>query len=87
MYLSYVFNAASGATIVLFGALLFCLAGLNRFVRQKFALTVTLHRHGNLIHSHPHTGTHVRPLEKDEKMEEKEEFATPKPAEPTRKPV
>jgi manganese/iron transport system permease protein/iron/zinc/copper transport system permease protein len=87
MYLSYVFNAASGATIVLFGALLFCLAGLNRFVRQKFALSVTLHRHGNLIHSHPHTGTHVRPFEKDEKMEEKEEFARAKSAEPTRKPV
>jgi manganese/iron transport system permease protein/iron/zinc/copper transport system permease protein len=26
MYLSYLFDAASGATIVLFGALLFCLA-------------------------------------------------------------
>jgi manganese/iron transport system permease protein/iron/zinc/copper transport system permease protein len=87
MYLSYIFNAASGATIVLFGALLFCLAGLAKLVRQKFALSVTLHRHGNLVHSHPHTEAHVRPPEKDEKMVEKEEFVTPKSVEPTQKPV
>jgi manganese/iron transport system permease protein/iron/zinc/copper transport system permease protein len=87
MYLSYIFNAASGATIVLFGALLFCLAGLAKLVRQKFALSVTLHRHGDLVHSHPHTEAHIRPPEKDEKMGEKEEFTTGKSVEPTQKPV
>ena len=83
MYLSYIFNAASGATIVLFGALLFCLAALARFARQKFALSVTLHRHGSLVHSHPHTEAHVRPASPDKK----EEFGAPKPGEPTQKPV
>ncbi|SEK59500.1 metal ABC transporter permease [Nitrosovibrio tenuis] len=33
MYLSYVFNAASGATIVLFGAILFCLSVLIKRCR------------------------------------------------------
>jgi manganese/iron transport system permease protein/iron/zinc/copper transport system permease protein len=83
MYLSYIFNAASGATIVLFGALLFCLAGLAKLVRQKFALSVTLHRHGNLVHSHPHTEAHLEPVQ----PEESEEFGASKPGEPTGKPV
>jgi hypothetical protein len=71
----------------LFGALLFCLSGLAKLARQKFALSVTLHQHGNLIHSHPHTWAHVRPPEKDEKMGEKSEFTTGKSAEPTEKPA
>lgn len=83
MYLSYIFNAASGATIVLFGALLFCLAGMVRLARQKFALRVTLHRHGGLVHSHPHTEAHVRPVMPDEKQE----FGAPEPRGPTQKPV
>jgi manganese/iron transport system permease protein/iron/zinc/copper transport system permease protein len=37
MYLSYIFNAASGATIVLFGALLFCLAALIKRCKGLFA--------------------------------------------------
>lgn len=53
MYLSYLFNAASGATIVLFGALLFCLAMLYRHVMDKKMLRTNMHRHGNLIHAHP----------------------------------
>jgi ABC-type Mn2+/Zn2+ transport system permease subunit len=36
MYLSYIFNAASGATIVLFGALLFCLAAFIKRCRVLF---------------------------------------------------
>jgi manganese/iron transport system permease protein/iron/zinc/copper transport system permease protein len=35
MYLSYAFNTASGATIVLFGAALFCLTWLTRFYHGK----------------------------------------------------
>ena len=38
MYLSYIFNAASGATIVLFGAALFCPVSLGKFVREKYLL-------------------------------------------------
>ena len=35
MYLSYAFNTASGATIVLFGATLFCLTWLTSFVHGR----------------------------------------------------
>jgi manganese/iron transport system permease protein/iron/zinc/copper transport system permease protein len=59
MYLSYIFNAASGATIVLFGALLFCLAAFYKLIQEKRMLRTTFHRHGNLIHSHPHDLVHV----------------------------
>lgn len=83
MYLSYIFNVASGAAIVLFGALLFCLAGLAKLVQQKFALSVTLHRHGDLIHSHPHTESHLESA----KSAEDEGFGAPKPREPARKPL
>lgn len=58
MYLSYIFNAASGATIVLFGALLFCLSVLIKYVREKFILRANLHRHGDLMHAHPHGQGH-----------------------------
>lgn len=55
MYLSYALNAASGATIVLFGATLFCLvAGFNRW-RDHWMLHNHVHRHGDIVHSHPHT--------------------------------
>ena len=59
MYLSYIFNAASGATIVLFGALLFCLAAFYKLIQEKRMLRTTFHRHGNLVHSHPHDPVHV----------------------------
>jgi manganese/iron transport system permease protein/iron/zinc/copper transport system permease protein len=58
MYFSYAFNIASGATIVLFGALIFCFAVLIRHVREKRMLQVNMHRHGNLIHSHPRDNRH-----------------------------
>ncbi len=38
IYLSYIFNVASGATIVLFSALLFCLVLLIKTMRNKYAL-------------------------------------------------
>lgn len=53
MYLSYFFNIASGATIVLFGAFIFCLSVFIQYIREKISLHTNLHRHGNLIHSHP----------------------------------
>lgn len=59
MYLSYIFNAASGATIVLFGALLFCLTASIKFIREKFMLRANLHHHGSLMHFHPHDEGHV----------------------------
>ncbi len=58
MYLSYIFNAASGATIVLFGALLFCLSVLIKHIREKFLLRVNTHRHGDLVHTHSHGKGH-----------------------------
>lgn len=66
MYLSYLLNAASGATIVLFGALLFCLSVLIKFIREKFMLRVNLHRHGNLVHTHPHGHGHGVPSDSSE---------------------
>ncbi|ARO87689.1 ABC transporter [Nitrosospira lacus] len=74
MYLSYILNAASGATIVLFGALLFCLSVLIKFIREKFMLRVNLHRHGDLMHAHPHGQGHgVRDPERaSEKMDKGE---------------
>lgn len=59
MYMSYIFNAASGATIVLFGALLFCLMAAIKFIREKFMLRANFHRHGSLRHFHPHDEGHV----------------------------
>jgi ABC-type Mn2+/Zn2+ transport system permease subunit len=38
MYLSYILNAASGATIVLFGTLLFCISVLMKFTRRKISV-------------------------------------------------
>ncbi|MGH8762925.1 MAG: metal ABC transporter permease [Nitrosospira sp.] len=64
MYLSYIFNAASGATIVLFGALLFCLSALIKRIREKLMLRLTVHRHGDLIHSHLHDQSHGKQDEK-----------------------
>jgi manganese/iron transport system permease protein/iron/zinc/copper transport system permease protein len=58
MYLSYFFNVASGATIVLFGAFIFCISVLIRQVLEKITLRANLHRHGNLIHSHPVENEH-----------------------------
>ncbi|HNP26432.1 MAG TPA: metal ABC transporter permease [Nitrosomonas sp.] len=58
MYLSYSFDIASGATIVLFGALIFCFAVLIRHIREKRMLHANMHRHGNLIHSHPRDSRH-----------------------------
>ncbi|SCY59405.1 metal ABC transporter permease [Nitrosospira sp. Nsp13] len=76
MYLSYVFNAASGATIVLFGALLFCLSVLIKYVREKFILRANLHRHGDLMHAHPHGQGHgVRDPERASKKTDKGEPA------------
>lgn len=64
MYLSYIFNAASGATIVLFGAALFGLVSLCKFIKEKYQLQGQRHSHGYSIksglyhrgkHSHRHT--------------------------------
>ncbi|MEP6605889.1 MAG: hypothetical protein ABJA60_07195, partial [Nitrosospira sp.] len=47
------------ATIVLFGALLFCLTASIKFIREKFMLRANLHHHGSLMHFHPHDEGHV----------------------------
>ena len=58
MYVSYFTDTASGATIVLFGALLFCLSTVVKHIRERRIFRANLHRHGNLIHSHPHDSEH-----------------------------
>ncbi len=65
MYLSYIFNAASGATIVLFGASLFCLVLLFNYIKERFILHEHIHRHGDVIHSHPHGPRHEQHDEAD----------------------
>jgi len=54
MYASYQFDAASGATIVLFGALMFCCVLLFNFIKNKLAAHEHMHAHGDIMHSHPH---------------------------------
>ncbi|SEM99195.1 metal ABC transporter permease [Nitrosomonas marina] len=71
MFLSYFFNVASGATIVLFGALIFCFSVLARHIREKILLQANFHRHGNLIHSHPldhesHSHDHSESINKED---------------------
>lgn len=48
MYLSYILNIASGAAIVLFSALLFCLSLLLKPVRKKRMLRRRFQHHGRL---------------------------------------
>jgi len=54
MYSSYQFDAASGATIVLSGAFIFCCVLLYNFVRDKLDSHEHRHSHGGMAHSHPH---------------------------------
>jgi len=54
MYASYQFDAASGATIVLSGAFIFCSVLFYKFVRDKFDNHEHMHSHGNISHSHEH---------------------------------
>jgi len=54
MYSSYQFDAASGATIVLFGAVMFCSVLLFNFIKNKLAAHEHMHSHGGIMHSHPH---------------------------------
>jgi manganese/iron transport system permease protein/iron/zinc/copper transport system permease protein len=63
MYLSYYFNAASGATIVLFAACVFCLAVLYNYVRKRMIIHEHEHQHGAVehLHEHPHATGHEHP--------------------------
>jgi len=54
MYSSYQFDAASGATIVLSGAFIFCCVLLFNYIKDKMDYHEHTHRHGKLAHSHPH---------------------------------
>jgi manganese/iron transport system permease protein/iron/zinc/copper transport system permease protein len=57
MYLSYVFNIASGAAIVLFSALLFCLSLLFKPVRKKRMLRRRFQHHSRLETLKPKSGS------------------------------
>jgi manganese/iron transport system permease protein/iron/zinc/copper transport system permease protein len=57
MYLSYVFNIASGADIVLFIALLFCLSLLLKPVRKKRMLRRRFQHHSRLETLKPKSGS------------------------------
>lgn len=54
MYGSYVFDAASGATIVLVGALMFTLVLIVNYIRERIAFHAHMHSHNGVAHSHPH---------------------------------
>ena len=54
MYSSYQFDAASGATIVLCGAFIFCSVLLYNYIRNKLDTHEHMHNHGGMMHSHPH---------------------------------
>lgn len=54
IYLSYHFDAASGATIVLFSATVFCVALFYNYMKTKLAVHEHIHHHGNLHHTHDH---------------------------------
>ncbi len=55
LFFSYYLNAASGATIVLFGMALFALAWLYRIWRDRYVTHIHPHRHGDTLHAHPHS--------------------------------
>ena len=57
MYLSYVLNIASGAAIVLFSALLFCLSLLLKPVRKKRILRRRFQHHSRLETLKPKSGS------------------------------
>ena len=57
MYTSYVFNIASGAAIVLFSALLFCLSLLLKPVRKKRMLRRRFQHHSRLETLKPKSGS------------------------------
>ena len=54
MFSSYHFDAASGATIVLCGAIIFCSVLFYNFMRDKMDTHEHMHSHGGVMHSHPH---------------------------------
>jgi len=54
MYSSYQFDAASGATIVLSGAFIFCIVLFYTYVKEKMENHQHMHSHGDIKHTHPH---------------------------------
>ncbi|MDH5256728.1 MAG: metal ABC transporter permease [Gammaproteobacteria bacterium] len=54
MYSSYQFDAASGATIVLCGAFIFCCVLLFNYIRDRLDNHEHMHSHGGMVHSHLH---------------------------------
>ena len=54
MYSSYHLDVASGAAIVLFGAVIFCLVWAFNYWREKKVMHTHRHLHGDVIHTHPH---------------------------------
>lgn len=55
LYVSYYLDTASGATMVLIGALVFCAAWGWRGWRDRHAFHAHAHRHGAVVHSHAHS--------------------------------
>ncbi len=54
MYSSYHFDVASGATIVLFGVIIFCSVWGFNYWRVKRTMHTHKHFHGDIMHTHPH---------------------------------
>lgn len=54
MYTSYHLDAASGASIVLFGALIFVVVLMRNGIRDRLEFRRRHHHHGEIAHSHAH---------------------------------
>ena len=54
MFASYHLDTASGATVVIVGAVLFGAAWTWRSISDRFAYHAHAHRHGPIVHAHPH---------------------------------
>ncbi len=71
MFASYQLDAASGATIVLSGAAIFCVVLLINYLREKRDNHLHMHKHGGMAHSHEHQhgGEHAHTHSEKDKAE------------------
>ena len=63
MYASYHFDAASGASIVLFGSAIFVVVLMRNSIRDRLEFRRRHHHHGELAHSHAQPHNHVHASE------------------------
>ncbi|MFQ5900775.1 MAG: metal ABC transporter permease [Thermodesulfobacteriota bacterium] len=59
IYLSYYLDTASGATIVLFAAAVFCFVLVYNQIKTRLAVHEHIHKHGEFRHAHSHTHSEI----------------------------